>query len=46
VAIPIRAEPNHECEAESTGFSCMLRADGLRLPKAKSRQRQLWYACM
>ena len=46
VAIPIRAEPNHEREAESTGFSCMRRADGLRLPKAKSRQRQLWYACM
>jgi hypothetical protein len=29
-----------------TGFCCMRRCDGLLVPKTKSRQRQLWYACM
>jgi hypothetical protein len=45
-AIPVRAEDNHELEPNLTGFCCMRRSDGLPLPKTKSRQRQLWYACM
>jgi hypothetical protein len=44
VALPIRAELNNQPEFQ--GFSCMRRADGLQVPKAKSRQRQLWFACM
>ncbi len=46
VAIPIRAESNHELERDLKGFSHMRRADGWYVPKTKSRQRQLWYACM
>jgi hypothetical protein len=46
LAIPIRAELNYELQPELKGFSCMRRADGLQVPKTKSRQRQLWFACM
>jgi hypothetical protein len=46
-AVAIRAELNHELEPrDHKGFSHMRRADGLHVPKTKSRQRQLWYACM
>jgi hypothetical protein len=46
VAIPIRAEFNYELQPGLRGFSCMRRADGMQVPKTKSRQRQLWFACM
>jgi hypothetical protein len=46
LAIPIRAELNCTLQPDLAGFSCMRREDGVHIPKTKSRQRQLWYACM
>ena len=44
--IPIRAQSKCEQQPELSGFSYMRRSDGLYVPRTKSRQRQLWYACM
>jgi hypothetical protein len=46
LAIPICAESNSNVQPDVAGFSCMRRADGVHVPKTKSRQRQPWYACM
>jgi hypothetical protein len=44
--IPVGAESKCEQQPALSGFCYMRRSDGLHVPKTKSRQRQLWYACM
>jgi hypothetical protein len=46
VAIPVRAATNDNQQSAFKGLFCMRRTDGIYVPKIKSRQRQLWYACM